>query len=402
MVAPRYYIEPLTHRITSVAKKVPPQKGIFGQWFAVTPQLSITEPPGTLDFESLQKKAHFDHANDIDLSRGGVYDPDAVDDLISWLEGNRRQEVIVHQLADQVGDLNPGQYITPKLMFPSYTLPGGSWHKFILGKIWGAIRGLGEIFSTIFGLFIVGRIVWYLIKVIMNCGYIHSAHGCSPKLAWSFCTEVLFTHHYRKVQHWQRPSTANGRSDNDPTERPRIRRRTIQEKFKNVFSCNCLDDLRPSDSDEELPNSPAGQTSRQEMTDIMNLTVRRQEDRLASTRRVQANIEALNREVEAMHRLDRSPPPYVTPPASQSDVIVHPNAPRVSPMRNADSESERAISQTLLVELLVEFSTREPQLLTDSLSLRYQAILQQYPSLVLYLTLLLLQTIIRKAFEEKT
>ena len=154
VVAPRYYIEPLTHRITSVAKKVPclsqffaRYKDIFGQWFAVTPQLSITEPPGTLDFESLQKKAHFDHANDIDLSRGGVYDPDAVDDLISWLEGNRRQEVIVHQLADQVGNLNPGQYITPKLMFPSYTLPGGSWHKFILGKIWGAIRGLGEVFS---------------------------------------------------------------------------------------------------------------------------------------------------------------------------------------------------------------------------------------------------------------
>ena len=160
-----------------MAKKVPclsqffsRYKENFGQWFVVTPQLSITEPPGTLDFESLQKKAHFDHANDIDLSRGGVYEPDAVDDLISWLEGNRHQRVIVHQMADQVGNLNPGQYITPKLMFPSYTLPGGSWHKFILGKIWGAIRGLGEIFSTIFGLFIVGRLVWYLIKVIMNCG----------------------------------------------------------------------------------------------------------------------------------------------------------------------------------------------------------------------------------------
>ena len=83
--------------------------------------------------------------NDIDLSRGGVYDPDAVDDLISWLEGNRHQEVVVHQLADQVGNLNPGQYITPKLMFLPHTLPGGSWHKFILGKIRGAIRGFGEV-----------------------------------------------------------------------------------------------------------------------------------------------------------------------------------------------------------------------------------------------------------------
>ena len=84
---------------------------------------------------------------------GGIYEPEAVDDLITWLEGNRRQEVVMHQITNQVGSLSPGQYITPRLMFPPHTLPGGSWHTFILGKLWGAIRGLGEIFSSIFGLF---------------------------------------------------------------------------------------------------------------------------------------------------------------------------------------------------------------------------------------------------------
>ena len=179
----------LTHRITSVAKKVPclsqffvRYKDIFSRWFAAMPQISITDPTGTLDFESLQKKARFDQ--DIDLSRRGVYDPDAVDDLISWLEGNRRQKVVVQQLADQGGNLNPGTIITLKLMFMPHTLPGGSWHKFILGKICGAIPGFGEVFSTIFGLFIVARIISYLIKVAMNCGYIHGAHGCLPQLEW--------------------------------------------------------------------------------------------------------------------------------------------------------------------------------------------------------------------------
>ena len=45
-IAPRYYIEPHIHRITSVAKKVPclsqffaRYKHIFCQWFTVTPQL---------------------------------------------------------------------------------------------------------------------------------------------------------------------------------------------------------------------------------------------------------------------------------------------------------------------------------------------------------------------------
>ena len=158
--------------------------------------------------------------------------------------------MVVHQLADQVGNLDPGQYITPKLMFPSYTLPGGLWHKFILGKIWGAIHGLGEVFSKILGLFIVGRLVWYLIKVVMNCGYVHSAHGCSPHLA-VVILQVLFTHHYRKSQRRCRPNIVSGRSDNDPSERPLKRRQTVPESIKNVLSYGCLDDLQPSDSDHK-------------------------------------------------------------------------------------------------------------------------------------------------------
>ena len=221
---------------------------IFGRWFAVKPQISIKDLPGTLDFESLQKKARFDQ--DIDLSRGGVYDPDAAADLISWLDGNCRQEVVVHQLADQVGNLNPSQYITPKLMFPPHTLPGGSWHKFILGKILRAIRGFGEVFSTIFGLFIAGHIIWYLIKVAMSCGFIHGAHGCSPQLARSFCEEVLFTHHYRKDQRRQQ-AVESGWSDNDPSSH-HCKRRTIREHVMSVASCSCLDPCQPSDSDNDI------------------------------------------------------------------------------------------------------------------------------------------------------
>ena len=145
-VVPKFYLEPLTHRLTSVAKKEPciskffaRYQDIFGQWFAVTPSIATTDPPGKLDLETLRKKVLFSDALNVDLSRGGVYDPDAVDDLITYLEGHRRQDVILHQITNQVGDLSPGEYITPRLMFPPHTLPGGSWHTFILGKLWGAI-----------------------------------------------------------------------------------------------------------------------------------------------------------------------------------------------------------------------------------------------------------------------
>ena len=254
-IVPRFYIEPLTHRLTSVAKKVPclskffaRYQDLFGQWFAVTPSISPTEPPGKLDLEALIKKATFDDSSDVDLSRGGIYEPEAVDDLITWLEGNRRQEVIMHQITKQVGDLSPGQYITPRLMFPPHTLPGGSWHTFILGKLWGAIRGLGEIFSSIFGLLIVGRLVWYLIKVLMNCSYIHSVHGCSAQLAWSFCTEVFFTRLYRREQ-----KSSAERSDNDPTSKPKVPVRNRIFNFGNIFSKNVSDTDRTETPSTGIP-----------------------------------------------------------------------------------------------------------------------------------------------------
>ena len=124
-MVPKFYLEPLTHRLTSVAKKEPciskffaRYQDIFGQWFAITPSVATTDPPGKLDLETLRKRVLFSDALNVDLSRGGVYDPDAVDDLITYLEGHRRQDAILHQITNQVGDLSPGEYITPRLMFP--------------------------------------------------------------------------------------------------------------------------------------------------------------------------------------------------------------------------------------------------------------------------------------------
>ena len=73
--------------------------------------------------------------------------------------------MVVHKLADQVGNLNPGQYITPKLMFPPHTLNqmdrgiNSSWVRF--GE---SFADLARYSPQIFGLFIVGRIVWYTDK----------------------------------------------------------------------------------------------------------------------------------------------------------------------------------------------------------------------------------------------
>ena len=203
---PKNFLEPLTHRITTVAKEQPcitrffaRYKDLFGKWFAITPAIEPADSPDPLDISRVTQNPDYQFPFwDSDMSKGGIYEPEAIDELILWLENNRREEVIVSQLATQVGTLHAGQYISPNQLFPAYTLQGGTWHNFILGKIWGFFRGLGEAFSTLFGIFLFFRIGLYLGKTAMNCYYLHASHGNSPQLLWGFCTETFMTRQYWK------------------------------------------------------------------------------------------------------------------------------------------------------------------------------------------------------------
>ena len=203
---PKYYLEPLTHRITTVAKEQPcikrffaRYKDVFGKWFAITPTIEPADSPDPLDVTQISHNPDYQFPFwDADLSKGGIYEPEAIDELILWLENNRREEVVVSQLATQVGTLHAGQYISPDQLFPAYTLQGGTWHNFILGKIWGFFSGLGEFFSTLFGVFLFVRIGMYLGKTFMNCYYLYASHGRSPQLLWGFCTETFMTREYWK------------------------------------------------------------------------------------------------------------------------------------------------------------------------------------------------------------
>ena len=85
----------------------------------------------------------------------------------------------------------------------------------------------------------------------MNCNYIHSVHGCSAQLAWSFCTEIFFTKIYRHEQRQQ--GLASERSNNNPSSRPRPTMRNCILNFGNIFSPKPNDNNESSNPDDEFP-----------------------------------------------------------------------------------------------------------------------------------------------------
>ena len=82
----------------------------------------------------------------------------------------------------------------------------------------------------------------------MNCSYIHSVHGCSAQLAWSFCTEIFFTRLYRRGQAQSDPE----RADNDPSGRPKPSRNRAFN-FGNLFTSKQNETEESGNPEEAIP-----------------------------------------------------------------------------------------------------------------------------------------------------
>ena len=109
----------------------------------ITPTFERTDPPEIITVHMLNHAINVMY-DDIDFSQGGISSNKDIDSLQRYLEMGRLQQALSYKLASQAGNLNPDQAIMPVNSFPSYTLPGGSWHTFVLGRIWGSLRSMGE------------------------------------------------------------------------------------------------------------------------------------------------------------------------------------------------------------------------------------------------------------------
>ena len=203
------FIEPLTHRITGMASEKPCVRSfydryvdIFDRWFALTPGPQMMTAPNELDLSQIRESYNFSNLDgpDFSSSSAGIYDRGDINSLQYHLELGRAQTALTYKLAEQSADFATARYIAPGMLFPPESIPGGSWHNYILGKIWGWIRSLGEGASILLAFFFIARLVWFIGKILMNCKFIYNVHGISLHLLWSMCTEVLFSWNYNKAR----------------------------------------------------------------------------------------------------------------------------------------------------------------------------------------------------------
>ena len=196
---PESFLEPLTHRLTQISAALPCRPGfharyqdIFGRWFSVSPTLLEAGEPGDITIVEKLQNSSLHITPDEDFSQNGIYSNKELDELQAYLEFGRKERVLTYKLTEQASYSHPDSFITPGILFPNNVVPGGSWPTFVMGRVWGWLRSFGEITSIIVALVFIIRLLWYLAKVSCSCYHIHSVDGCSPNLAWSFCSDVFF------------------------------------------------------------------------------------------------------------------------------------------------------------------------------------------------------------------
>ena len=265
----RWYIEPLTHRLTRVATRVPCTKRFYARyrdvldrWFAVTPTLRAVDDPEDI---IVKPSDRFNHDyKDSNFGPGkGIYDSDQIDGIQDHLEFGRVKEALTQKLADQVWGLTADGSISPSQLFPNRVLHGGSWQSFILGRFMGWVHSFGEIASTLLGIYILTRLFWALFKMLANLYQLYSINGCSATLFMVFCIEIFHSHRLFRDYKGRKDNSPRGNKPGPQPWHQRIRfwrkNPTIQYSSESGEEGEKTQMLKPNNLHPTAPSERCGQ-----------------------------------------------------------------------------------------------------------------------------------------------
>jgi len=167
--------------------------------------------------------------DDIDWSKGGIYTPEEVDDMQTYLEFSRTRDAIGFKLAEQTINFDADGALTIQSAFPETTIPH-SWKEALFGRFLHFCHQWGETASILISLYILWRIISYFLSFIYRLIILKDVHGWSKELCWAPCADLFLMRNYH-TNHRYEPPTVHYRTGNTPTEED-----TMTEIFPSLGS----------------------------------------------------------------------------------------------------------------------------------------------------------------------
>ena len=215
-----FFIEPLTHRLTTVATEIPcstqfPAKYETTErmWIKAAPAIHDTPRPDTPP-EFLHRLPKFD--TEADFSKGGPFTQEAMTQMERLFEMPRRVDAIGSALADQTrfDTLNP--IVTPRDLFDHdptdwFTGPLQKFLRFL--EIWG------EAAAICTSMYVLCRMMASLLELLWGGRNVHKMEGCGlGLLAFICCPSAYLTKKMRYEPTRVNDTLSHAPMGHDPTK----------------------------------------------------------------------------------------------------------------------------------------------------------------------------------------
>ena len=274
--APTLFLEPLTHRLTHTASKIPCTSSMQPlymtakrQWIAMTETGRIRDanPPTTADGYADARRV----LGNIDWSKGGLYQARDLKEMEDLIEMPRLRNALSYTLGRQAIYHNGQSTLRPEELFPN--MNPVDWIYKAYGKVVWFFTLWGNIAAIALSIYCLYHLILKLLESCYGGRILHAHHGITGYLLYACCPTMFLFRWYGKER--KRRGTGYQRADDNdapapdllpmPEMRPIIRR-------NNSF--NGILDLPPDYS----PSAAANET----LTYIKKGSLRRGEEKPSS------------------------------------------------------------------------------------------------------------------------
>lgn len=211
---PRWFLEPLTHRLTTIGIRRPcfeefvgKFKNSRGEWIRVTPALEhALAPADAVSLRSIHLQRNYSMSfseNLHDYSKGGIYSDNITNNYNDQLDRARRVEAWANVMMDNshpsIMRSRPGQ-IHPSSLFPNLDL-SLSWTSGLWGWFQETYTTFGTFWAVVFGVYSCYCILKGLVGMILKACMLKDTEETFLQMLYQMCCfSVVLAREYRKTR----------------------------------------------------------------------------------------------------------------------------------------------------------------------------------------------------------
>ena len=192
-----WYLEPITHKLTTIAVQIPCSKHFMPKyqtlsksWLMMTPAIMKATPPKSIKYDLQDYRSP--SFKTIDFTSRGLYSKADIDKLQEYLAFPKKRDALTYQLTRQIQTANYNKALTPFAMFPDFMGHGTSLRSRFLSAIVKFFSTWGAIASIFMGIYTLTCLIITIVRTTLAINLLRSSTSLCKSVFWALCPDIYF------------------------------------------------------------------------------------------------------------------------------------------------------------------------------------------------------------------